>query len=159
MRFRLALLFTIMFAPPIAAQTVATPASVYQWTEANMAAATAQSATYKHYDPATGTTSTTLTGVTCTANATVPANADCQAPIPALTLGNHTVAISQVISTAESTKSNTVTFQFVVVVQPTNLRIAKLFGFWRGGVLSSRGRAGLRRVQIRDVHVIASPVS
>jgi hypothetical protein len=151
MKTILVALALLAIALPAPAQTTATPSNKYAWTQPGQAAAVAQAATYDHYlDGATSTT-VTLAGVACAPNTTTPANADCTASIPALTLGSHTTAISQVISGAESAKSNVITFQFVVVVQPQGLRIAKLLGFWRGGVLSSRGRSGLGRVQARNV--------
>jgi hypothetical protein len=132
------------------AQT-ATPANKYQWTQQAQSATVAQAATYPHYLDGAATPSTTLTAA-CTQSG---ADATCTAPIPALTIGNHTVTLSQLISGAESPKSSPVTFTFVVVVQPTGLRIAKLFGFYHGGVLSHRGRVDLHRVQIRNLHRVS----
>lgn len=61
-----------------------------------------------------------LTGVVCVAgNPTT--GSDCTSNIPALTVGQHTVTVTQVIISAESGKSNTLSFTMVIVVTPSGL--------------------------------------
>lgn len=132
-------------ATSAAAQTV-TPLSHFGWTEPGQDLALAQSATYHAYD-GTATTGVPVTSVTCVVNAGSP-DPFCTSNLPALQPGAHTVTLTQIIGGAESPRSNALSFQLVVVVQPTGLKIVKLLGFWNGGVFSSRGRSGLRRVQV-----------
>lgn len=107
----------LLIAAPVFAQT-ATPQNKFQWTEAGQAFASAGAATYNLYDGAS-TTPIVLTGVVCVASVPVT-DASCSANIPALTLGLHTVTLTQVISGAESAKSAALSFTFVIVVTPTN---------------------------------------
>lgn len=130
---------------PVDAQNV-TPLSHFGWTEPGQDLALAQSATYHAYD-GTATTGVPVTNVTCVVNAGSP-DPFCTSNLPALQPGAHTVTLTQIIGGAESPRSNALSFQLVVVVQPTGLKIVKLLGFWNGGVFSSRGRSGLRRVQV-----------
>ena len=142
------LLVCLFVAPTVAhAQVVATPNNHLSWSQVGQTPATAGAAVYNGYLDAI-TTGTPVGGVACVAG--VPAtDSACTSNLPVLTVGQHTLTLTQVISGAESSKSNSITFTFVVVVQPTTLRIAKLLVFWHGGALASRGRADLRRVLIR----------
>lgn len=138
-----------LVASSVRAQTVATPNNKLAWTEVGQAAATAGAAVYNSYLDA-ATVVVPVSGVICVA--AVPAtDASCTSSLPVLTLGQHTLTLSQVISGAESAKSASITFTFVVVIQPTSVRIAKLLSFWKGGVLASRGRASAGRVQVRPL--------
>jgi len=111
------LLALVLLAAPASAQ-IATPQNHFGWTEAGQTPAIATAATYKLYE---GTTVlATLANVTCVA---AGADASCTGDIPALTQGTHVVTLTQNISGAESPKSNTVSFTFVIVVTPTALAI------------------------------------
>jgi len=134
------------------AQTTATTGNKFQWTEVGQSVAIAQAATYNVYVDS-ATTGTALTGIACVAG-TPASNAVCTSNLPAFTVGPHTAAVSQLIGGAESAKSNTLAFSFVVVVQPTLLQIVKAALFHSGGVLTHRGRVGLKKVQMRDLRVI-----
>lgn len=139
-----------LVAWPAAAQTVATPNNHLAWIEIGQSVAQASSAIYNSYLD-TASTGVPVAGVACVVGSPAT-DSSCQSNLPVLTLGLHTVVLSQVISGAESAKSAPpLSFTFVVVVQPTSLRIAKLLGFYRGGVLSSRGRHAYGRIQIRPV--------
>lgn len=116
-RFLIALAL-LCSAAPLYAQT-ATPQNKFQWTEAGQTVPIAGGATYNLYD-GSNPTPLVLTGVTCVAG-TPTTDANCTGSIPALTLGVHTVTLSQVISGAESGKSSVLSFTFVIVVTPTNL--------------------------------------
>jgi len=147
---RVALTFLVLaMSATVQAQTVATPSNRLAWTEVGQTVAQASSATYNSFLD-TATTGVAVAGVTCAAG-TPATDAACSSNLPVLTLGLHSLTLTQVISGAESAKSAAVTFTFVVVVQPTALRIAKAFAFFRGGVLASRGRQALGKYQIRPV--------
>jgi hypothetical protein len=147
----LALLIFILLLPCAVHAQTATPANKFGWTEAGQAAATATSASYPLYLDNATAASPALTGVGCATDTTTPANAACTGNIPALAQGQHTAAITQMIAGAESAKSNAVTFQFVIVVNPTGLKIARLLSFMHGGVLTSRGRIWARQ-QVKNLH-------
>lgn len=123
--FALALLTTI----GLSAQT-ATGTAKLAWNEATISntntpadVATVQAYTYKYYADG-ATTGTTLTPVTCTADATPATTITCQAPFPAFTPGTHTLQITASDAAGEGTKSAVFTFTFVVVPgAPTNIRI------------------------------------
>lgn len=110
-------LVALLLAAPAFAQT-ATPQNKFQWTEAGQTVPIASGATYNLYD-GSNPTPLVLAAVTCVAG-TPATDAVCTANIPALTLGVHTVTLSQVISGAESGKSAVLNFTFVIVVTPTN---------------------------------------
>lgn len=111
----------LLSAVPLFAQ-VATPSNHFAWSEVGQAAPAAQVATYNLYVDGSAF-GTPLLSVTCTANLLTPANADCLAPIPAMTLGLHVVTLTQVITGAESPKSSSLSFTFVIVVTPTSLSV------------------------------------
>ena len=153
-RLVLVALLLLLVSSAVSAQT-ATPNSKFNWSQLAQAAAVANSATYPLYLDNATTSTQSLTGVGCGPNATTPANADCASAVPALTAGQHTAAITQMIAGAESGKSNSAAFQFVIVVNPTALKIARLLSFAHGGVLTSRGRVWARQ-QVRDLQRLAS---
>lgn len=117
MRTLSALTIALLMAVSASAQT-ATPQNKFQWTEVGQTVAIAGGATYNLYD-GTNPTPIVLTGVTCVAG-TPATDATCTGNIPALTLGVHTVTLTEVISGAESAKSAVLSFTFVIVVTPTN---------------------------------------
>lgn len=155
-QFGLVSLLVLTFAASVSAQS-ANSANKLRWDELAQAPAVATSASYNPYADGSATAGGALASVTCVA-AVAPLNpasdSTCTANFPAFTPGNHTLAITQVLSGAESTKSNTLTFQFVVAVVPTQLRIVRLLGgALRGSVLTSQGRQRLLRNQdIRSLH-------
>jgi hypothetical protein len=113
-----------VWATVVTAQTPppAGPTSFFQWTQPAASAAAAQALSYRYYvDGATA--GTVVTGVTCTGTTTIT----CEAPVPALTPGNHTVQISAASTAGESAKSSppfSFAYDSVVVPQvPVNLRI------------------------------------
>jgi hypothetical protein len=120
----LAFVLTLGSVASVQAQT-ATPASKLVWDEIGQVSATAGSAAYKAYVD-NQTTGTPLSGVSCAA-AVSPLNpaadSTCQAPMPALTPGAHTITLTQSIGGAESVKSTALSFTYVVVVTPTSLRV------------------------------------
>lgn len=120
MKTLLLALALLLMTAPVYAQT-ATPQNKFQWTETGQAAPIAAAATYNLYD-GSNPTPLVLTTVTCVAGAPTT-DAVCTATIPALTLGVHTVTLSQVISGAESGKSTGLSFTFVIVVTPGNLMV------------------------------------
>lgn len=117
MKYLTPLLVALLMAANASAQT-ATPQNKFQWTEVGQTTAIAGGASYNLYD-GTNPTPIILTGVTCIAG-TPATDANCTGNIPALTLGVHTVTLTQVISGAESNKSSVLSFTFVIVVTPTN---------------------------------------
>lgn len=117
MKTLLTIVALLLLSTPAFAQT-ATPQNKFQWTEAGQTVAIAGGAAYNLYD-GTNPTPLVLTAVTCIAGAPTT-DAVCTGNIPALTLGVHTVTLSQVISGAESGKSSVLSFTFVIVVTPTN---------------------------------------
>lgn len=105
-------------AVPASAQ-VATPVNHLGWTEVAQVPAVAGAASYNLYVDAV-VAPLPLTGVVCVAgNPTT--GSDCTSNIPALTVGQHTVTVTQVIISAESGKSNTLSFTMVIVVTPSGL--------------------------------------
>lgn len=150
----------LMMVAALASAQSANNASKIVFDELAQSPATATSAQYPTYRDGSATAAAALAGVTCAA-AVAPLNpaADttCQSTFPAFTPGTHTLAITQLLSGAESTKSNIVTFQFIVAVVPTNLRIVRLLTSpFTGGVFTSRGRQHmLRNVDIRDFHRVS----
>jgi hypothetical protein len=113
----LVVLLALLMAQNVAAQT-ATPQNKFQWTEVGQSVAIAGGATYNLYD-GTNPTPLVLTGLICGIGSPIT-DAVCTANIPALTLGVHTVTLTQVISGAESSKSAGLSFTFVIVVTPTS---------------------------------------
>jgi hypothetical protein len=112
------LLACLALSAPLYAQA-ATPASSLAWDQIGQSVTVAQSAGYTVFlDGAP--TGTALASVTCTATG---ASATCSAPFPALTPGAHTLTLTQTISGASSAKSAPLSFTFVIVVTPTNLRV------------------------------------
>lgn len=114
-RFVLALAFILVAS--FASAQVATPINHFGWTQVGQTVAVASPATYNLYVDA-ATTPVPLTGVTCVA---AGSDAACTSNIPALTVGAHTVTLAQNIQGAESGKSASLSFTFVVVVTPSGL--------------------------------------
>lgn len=81
--------------------------------------AIASTATYNGYVDG-ATTGVLLTGLTCSGTTLTT----CLVNFPALTIGNHTITVTQLFGITESTKSSVLNFTFVVVVTPTNVRIS-----------------------------------
>ena len=78
----------------------------------------AQALIYKQY-PDGITTGIVITGVTCTGTTTVT----CTVPLPAYTVGSHTITLTASQSTdatTESLKSNVVSFTFKIIVSAPN---------------------------------------
>src|SRR4030095_4421265 len=100
-----ALLFV---AVPVSAQVpVAGPTSFFQWTQSAANAATAQAYVYRYYMDGAAT-STMATSVTCAGTTTIT----CEAAVPAMTPGNHTVQISAASTVGESAKSSPFSFAY-----------------------------------------------
>lgn len=118
-RLLLSALLLVLVATRVAAQAT-TPNNHLGWTQTGQTAAVASGATYNYYADGVTTPNGQLTGVTCT---TAGADASCTSNIPALSVGAHTIAITQVISGAESAKSNVLSFTLVVVVTPSQLKV------------------------------------
>ena len=113
--------FVMLAAVPAFAQA-ATPASKLAFDEVGQTVAVAQSATYNATIDAAAPVA--LAGVSCTAT-TTPVGATCTATLPALTLGTHTLTLTQTISGATSPASTpALSFTYVIVVTPTNIRIS-----------------------------------
>ena len=110
----------LLFGPPAAAQSVATPSNHLGWDEPGQSAAVANGSTYNAYLDAS-TTPTPLTGVTCSTGTPV-STATCVANWPALQPGTHTLTVTQVQTNVESAKSAPLSFTMVIVVTPTNVR-------------------------------------
>lgn len=100
----------------------ATPSSKLGFDEAGWSVATAQSAVYTPIVDGVTLPAFVASTVVCTAT-TSPAGATCTVPLPALTIGPHTMTLTENISGVTSPQSAPLTFSFVVVVVPTNLRI------------------------------------
>lgn len=155
--FGLALVL-LLIATLASAQT-ANGANHLRWDELAQSVATANSATFPVYKDGATTSTGIVASVVCAASV-APLNpatdATCDGNFPAFTPGSHTLAITELLSGAESAKSNTITFQFVVSVVPTQLRIVRLLGgAFKGSVFTSRGRQHLLRgVDIHDFHRI-----
>jgi len=85
-------------------------------------AAQAQALVYKQY-PDNAVTGIVLLNVTCTGTTAII----CTAPLPAYTVGSHTITITAAQTTdptTESIKSNVVLFTFKIIVSsPTNVTI------------------------------------
>jgi len=113
---RLVLAILLLLPRLVSAQTVATPTNHLGWDEVGQTAAIANASTYNAYIDA-ATTPVALTGVACIGTTT----ATCTANWPAMTPGTHTLTITQV-NGGESGKSAPLSFSFVVVVVPTNVR-------------------------------------
>lgn len=103
----------------VASAQVATPINHFGWTEVGQTPAVANGATYNVYVDA-ATVPVALTGVTCVVGTPVT-DAACTSNIPALTVGLHVVTLAQNIQGAESGKSTSISFTFVIVVTPTGL--------------------------------------
>lgn len=118
-KYLLAVAAVIGIATASYAQAIVTPATHLGFDIVGQSAAVAQSATYLPYIDGSATPSLPLAGVTCVGATPVT----CVSTFPPLSPGVHTLVITQVIQTAESSKSAPVlTFTFVVVVTPTNVR-------------------------------------
>ncbi len=104
----------------IATAQPATPSSRLAWDEVGQSVATAQAAAYAVYVD-TGTP-VALAGVTCVVG-TPASTTTCSAAFPALTPGAHTLTLTQIIGGAESAKSATLAFSYVLVVTPTAVRV------------------------------------
>jgi len=100
----------------VASAQPATPQNHLGWTQVGQTQAVAQGATYNIYVDALP--SSVMAGVTCV---TSGSDSTCKGNWPAMTPGTHTVTLTQVIQTAESTKSVPLSVTFVVVVTPTGL--------------------------------------
>lgn len=100
----------------------ATPSSKLGFDEAGWSVATAQSAVYTPTVDGVALPAFAASAVVCTATVS-PAGATCTVPLPALTIGPHTMTLTETISGVTSPQSAPLTFSFVVVVVPTNLRI------------------------------------
>lgn len=117
----LCLVILVLVAAPVAAQT-AVATNKLAWDQSAPTLADAQTYTYRLYADG-ATTAQTVASVTCAASATAGVFA-CEAPFPAFTPGNHTVALSAVNLAGESPKSATMAFTFIVTpAVPTGLRI------------------------------------
>lgn len=99
----------------------ATPASKLAFDEVGQTVAVASAATYTAF--VDGATTGTVLTVTCVAG-TPATTTTCTAPLLALTPGTHTVTVTQTISGAVSPPSTPLSFTYVVVVTPTNVRIS-----------------------------------
>lgn len=160
MRFR-STMFALMVlcfaaaASPAWAQA-ANSGNKLRWDELGQIAATANTATYPMY-PDSGSIATAVAAVSCVA-AIAPLNpgADttCTGNFPAFTPGNHSLQLTQAFAGVESAKSNTLTFQFVVAVVPSSVRIVRLLTSpFTGKIFTSLGRSKInRRVDIKDFH-------
>jgi hypothetical protein len=115
------LAIAVLWASPVAAQT-ATPASKLAWDEVGESPAVAQAAIYNLYVDGAGV-ALNLTSVACVVQTSNAANATCTAPFPAMTVGSHTLTLSQVSNGAESPKSAPLSVTFAIVVTPTGIRI------------------------------------
>jgi hypothetical protein len=120
-RLALSGLLVIASASLAAAQT-ATPASKLAWDEAGESPAVAQAAIYNLYVDGAGV-AVNLTSVSCVVQTANAANATCTAPFPPMTVGSHSLTLSQVSNGAESPKSTPLTVTFVIVVTPTGIRV------------------------------------
>lgn len=114
-------LLLLLISVPALSQTNVTPTSKLIWDYPNVTLAVAQAFGENYYVDA-ATTGVALTGKTCTFTTNL---ATCQTAFPALTPGAHTLAITATSSGLESTKSNVLSFSFVILIVPTNLRIGK----------------------------------
>jgi hypothetical protein len=116
-------LFSLLLVPATAhAQSNVATGNKLGWTQTAQAPAIANSFTYNLYvDALTGQA---VTGVTCVANA---ANSDCTGNVPAMTLGLHTLTLTQASGSAESSKSSPLSVTFVVLVTPSGLKIVGVF--------------------------------
>lgn len=101
----------------------ATPASKLAFDEVGQALAVVQGATYNAVVDTAAPVP--LAGVACIAT-TLPVGATCTATLPAMTVGTHILTVTQTISGAVSPQSAPLSFSFVVVVTPTNVRISGL---------------------------------
>lgn len=119
----LTLIFTLGFASLASAQ-VATQNNKLGWTQVGQTAVVANGFTYNYYIDAS-TTATLATGVLCVTGTPI-ANSDCSANFPALTLGMHTIQMTQASGVAESLKSTSFSFTFVVLITPTGIKIVGL---------------------------------
>jgi hypothetical protein len=121
------LAIAVCWASTAGAQTTAKPDSKLLW-EANGVATPvdAQAQIYRYYlDTANGVV---LTSVTCAAGPTGSTQqATCTVGIPAMTVGDHQIALTMSGNdpASESSRSNVLALRMVVVkATPTNLRIA-----------------------------------
>lgn len=121
-RLILSVLFLLVSTAAFA-QTNATPASQLLWDYPNTTQAAAAAFGEKYYVDAVAT-GVALTGKSCVVVAP-STTATCSAAFPALAPGAHTLAVSSTSNGLESAKSNSVSFTFVVLVTPANLRIGK----------------------------------
>lgn len=130
-RLILATLFLLVALPAMAQQAAAT--NHLQWSEAGPDLLTVQTYGWNLY-PDAATTPTAFTGVTVSGSAS-PFGVI--VAFPTFTPGTHTAAVTATDIAGESGKSNTISFQFVVIpLSPVSLRItAELFFKGLGGTL------------------------
>lgn len=112
----------LLLTSSVAKAQTATSGDKFGFDEVGQTLTVANGASYKLYLDGS-TTGVTGLSLACTVVSNL---VSCSVSIPALTVGAHTVTISQVINTAESAKSSPLSFTFVVVVTPTNLRIVMM---------------------------------
>ena len=158
-RLGLFTLAALLVATLVSAQT-ATSVNKLKWDQLAQTSTVSGAAQYPTYPDAATVASAPVSSVTCLA-AIAPLNpvtdSSCTGNVPAFTPGSHTLAITQSVAGLESAKSNTITFQFVVAVVPTQLRIVRGLGsFLRGTAFTSKGRQRLlksvRPMDIKDFH-------
>jgi hypothetical protein len=112
-------LISLTVVAPVLAQAQAGPTSRFGWSQVATDLPSASGFTYRAYLDASAT-GTTLTA-TCTGTASP---FSCTAPIPAVTPGTHTVALTAANVAGESLKSSVTTFQMVAVPSaPTSIVI------------------------------------
>lgn len=118
------LLPVLLLAAPTAslaqAAVAATPSNHLTFDLPGQAVAVAGSATYTAFVDGAAA-GAVVTGLTCVTSTTV-SGSTCTVNWPAMTVGTHSLTLTQTISGASSTPSTPLSFQFVVVVTPTNLR-------------------------------------
>lgn len=112
----------LLWASSVLAQTPppAGPGSVFQWTQPAANAAAAQGYTYRYYldSAATGVV---LTGVTCTGTTLL---ITCEALVPAMTAGDHSIQLTAGTAALESAKSSPFSFSYVSAPGvPLNLKL------------------------------------
>lgn len=115
----------LILIPTILYAQTATSANKIGFKEVGQSVAIAGSgsATYNIYID-NSTTPTPATNLSCVAS-TPTTDTDCSIAFPALTLGNHTITLTQVFGTTESTKSSPLAFQFLVAVTPSGIHIVE----------------------------------
>jgi hypothetical protein len=107
----------LLFASLLGAQ----PPLTLAWTQSDATPAEAQTFLYRVYLDAASPV--VLTGVTC---AVVNGTTDCSAPLPAPSIGIHTLQLTAENAYGEGEKSAVLSFKYPAVPNaPTNLRILK----------------------------------